>query len=83
MTHAPDKARQDLAALLAHQRQLVALYQAEQSRLATPLSEGAREESLAHLAQLSRIMGEVKNEVIQLLQTPIQPGAKGLCRKTY
>ena len=83
MTHTPDGSRQELELLLAHQHQLVELYQAEQRRLATPLTERAREESLARLVQLSRFIDEVKNEVLQLLQTPIRPGAKGLCRKTY
>jgi len=82
MPHILDGPPQDLQLLLAHQHQLVAWYQAERGRLATPLTERAREESLARLVQLARVIDEVKNEVLQLLQTPISPGAQGSCRKT-
>lgn len=83
MAQAAESSPRELRVLLMHHQQLLELYQAEHHRLATAFTEWAREESLAHIAQLSHMIDEVKNEVVQFLQTPIQPGAKGLCRKTF
>ncbi len=83
MAQVAESSPRELRVLLMHHQQLLELYQAEHHRLTTVLAEWAREESLAHIAQLSRMIDEVKNEVMQLLQTPIRPDAKGLCRKTF
>lgn len=84
MTQATAAPMPELEILLARRRQLSALFLAEQNRLTHPLTESVRHDVVARLAQLSGFLDEVHTDLIQLLQTPLRPGAsRGLCCKAF
>ncbi len=83
MTHASEDSTHELVVLLAYHQQLLELSQAADHRLETALAERAREECMVALTLLSRLVAEVKSEIVQMLQTPIHPGTRRLCRQTF
>ena len=75
---------QELTALLAYRRRLSALLLAEQSRLDQTLTEREYQDTIARLAQLSRFLAEVNNDLLQALEKPLRSSARGgLCGKAF
>jgi len=75
---------QELTALLAYRRRLSALLLAEQNRLDQTLTEREYQDTIARLAQLSRFLAEVNNDLLQALEKPLRSSARGgLCGKAF
>jgi len=84
MTRTAATSTRELAALLAYRRRLSALLLAEQTRLNHTLTEREYEDTVARLARLSRCLDEVNNDLLQLLEKPLRPNARGgLCGKAF
>jgi len=74
----------ELAALLAYRRRLSALLLAERYRLNNTLTEREYQNTIMRLAQLSRCLDEVNKDLLQVLEKPLCPSARGgLCGKAF
>jgi len=84
MTQTAATSTRELATLLAYRRRLSALLLAEQNRLIKTLTEREYHDTLTRLAQLSRFLDEVNNDLLQLLEKPLRSSARGgLCGKAF
>ena len=82
MAHEPNTTKQELAVLLAHRRQFIELYLAEQRRLLQHLTDSGYQTSAIQLVQLSRFVTETDEEIIKSLQIPLRPSERRRqCRK--
>ena len=84
MAQTAETSTQELTALLAYRRRLSTLLLAEQNRLTIALTEREYQNTLARLAQLSRFLDEVKNDLLRALEKPLRSSARGgLCGKAF
>ncbi|HXG19001.1 MAG TPA: hypothetical protein VNN62_08005 [Methylomirabilota bacterium] len=82
MAHLSDNANQELAALLRHRRQFIALYGAESRRFSEYLTESDKQARQPQLRQLCRLLIEMTKKLTSIIQTPLRPYEKKRgCRK--